>query len=215
MCHETQFCIDCHNGRGKGPNAPKRLVIPEAHTDAKWQGQHGKDYLEGKGMCGVCHDGPSCQECHKTVVPHSPDFIADHRPTNGTSNEDCNICHRDRGSCQECHHQSVKNVELISENCEPCHDEMMQKPATAIQHKGYAEHAVHFNVADEKGKPYKCYECHVSFGTTAAAQKAALQQGHDLRLCYGCHSALDPFNRQIAPYRGAELCLRCHASLNI
>ena len=53
----------------------------------------------------------------------------------------------------------------------------------------------------------------MSFGTSAAARKIELQQGHDLRLCYQCHGAVDPLNNPIAPYRGAELCLRCHKKL--
>jgi hypothetical protein len=95
-----------------------------------------------------------------------------------------------------------------------CHVEMMQKPATAIQNKAFAEHAVHFNVKKSKGHPYHCYECHTDFGSSASAQKIEKQQGHDLRLCYSCHGALDPFNVQIAPYKGSSLCFRCHANLN-
>jgi len=109
----------------------------------------------------------------------------------------------------------VRNAELIAKNCTPCHDEMKQKPATGIKNKGFAEHAVHFDVAKTKDKPYKCYECHVDFGTSAAAQQLELQQGHDLRLCYDCHGALDPFNRQIAPYKGAALCIRCHTDIGV
>lgn len=215
MCHKTDFCIDCHNGRGKGPNAPKDAVIPQAHYEAKWQKVHGEDYLEGKGMCGVCHDGPSCQECHQTVVPHPPEFIADHRPAKGVTNEDCNICHQDRGECQDCHHATVQTAELTRENCTPCHDEMKIEPATTIGHKGFAEHAVHFDVAESKGKPYRCYECHVDFGTSEAARELEVTQGHDLRLCYDCHGALDPFNRKIAPFKGRSLCVRCHTDVGV
>jgi uncharacterized CHY-type Zn-finger protein len=92
---------------------------------------------------------------------------------------------------------------------------MAQQPPTSIQNKAFAEHAVHFNVAKKKGRPYRCFECHVSFGTSAASQKIALQQGHDLRLCYQCHGALDVMNTAIAPYKGAALCLRCHKQLGI
>lgn len=37
---------------------------------------------------------------------------------------------------------------------------------------------------------------------------------HDMRVCYECHGALDYLNVLIAPYSGAELCLRCHTDLN-
>jgi len=215
MCHQMQFCIDCHTGEGTSQYAPSKPVIPKDHRDAKWQGQHGKDYLAGDGLCGACHTGPSCQRCHKTVVPHTAAFIDNHKPAAGVDGSDCNICHRERQKCQDCHHGKLKNAELIEKNCVPCHDLAKQKPATSIKNKGIAEHAVHFNVKKTKGKPYKCYECHVDFGTSEAAQKLALQQGHDLRLCYDCHGALDPMNRKIAPYKGAALCIRCHTDVGV
>ena len=76
---------------------------------------------------------------------------------------------------------------------------------------------MHFNVDKKKspGRPYRCYECHITFGTTAAARRIELQQGHDLRLCYQCHGALGPTNSLIAPYKGAALCLRCHKELGL
>jgi len=220
MCHAPEFCVACHTGKGTTPNASPKPVIPKDHTDARWQSAHGKLYLDKKGSCGACHDGPSCQRCHKTPVPHPPNWIKNHRPPAGITAEDCNICHRDRTKCQECHHGSVTNGDLTQRNCargpgmKGCHVEMMQKPATAIQNKGFAEHAVHFNVAKKKGHPYRCYECHTEFGSSANAQKIEAQQGHDLKLCYSCHGALDPFNVQIAEYKGSSLCFRCHSDLN-
>ncbi|NTU71268.1 MAG: cytochrome c3 family protein [Coriobacteriia bacterium] len=219
MCHKPNFCVDCHNGRGTTPNASPQPVIPDDHRDASWQSKHGKLFLEKKGACGACHDGPSCQRCHKTPVPHPTNWIENHRPPAGTAASDCNVCHRDRGKCQACHHGSVKSAELIQKNCargpgmKGCHVEMMQRPGTAIKNKGFAEHAVHFDVKKKKGHPYRCYECHTDFGSSAAAQKLEAQQGHDLRLCYSCHGTLDPFSVQIAPYKGSSLCFRCHTDL--
>lgn len=215
MCHEPKFCVDCHNAKGTSPNVPSKPVIPASHRKAEWRPKHGGLYLEGKGACGACHDGPSCQTCHKTVLPHPAGWIEDHTPPKGITNEDCYICHTDRNECQNCHHNEVRNAELVAKNCTPCHEEMKQKPATAIKAKGFAEHAVHFEVDKTKGKPYRCFECHVDFGTSAAAEQLELQQGHDLRLCYDCHGALDPFNKQIAPYKGASLCIRCHTDIGV
>ncbi len=95
-----------------------------------------------------------------------------------------------------------------------CHPQMKQKPPTAIQNKAFAEHAVHFDVSKKKGAPYTCDDCHVDFGSNSVAQNLEKQQGHDLRLCYGCHGASDYQNQLIAPYTGAELCKRCHTNLN-
>ena len=110
-------------------------------------------------------------------------------------------------TCQNCHHLGVKNASWSLSNCVPCHPQMAQLPPTSIQNKGFAEHAVHFNVGKKKRRPYRCYECHVSFGTSsAAAKQIELQQGHDLRLCYQCHGALDPVTTRRSPRTAARSC---------
>lgn len=216
MCHQAAFCVECHTGRKtleRGKLSAK--VLPVDHKKAEWLSQHGPLFLRQEGACGSCHDSPSCKECHKTVMPHPPDWLTDHQPESDVEREDCNVCHTNRDSCQNCHHEKVKRAELTEENCTPCHDEMKIKPATKIKHKGFAEHAVHFGVAQEKGKPYRCYECHVSFGSSAGQRSAEIATAHDLRLCNTCHGRLDIDGEQIAPYRGKDLCLRCHTDLNV
>ncbi|HET6351433.1 MAG TPA: cytochrome c3 family protein [Coriobacteriia bacterium] len=215
MCHQSTFCVGCHRGEKTSPNAPGKPVIPANHRKPQWRSKHGGIFLDGKGACGSCHTDASCKRCHKTVMPHPVGWIKNHHPEPGITIEDCYVCHIDRNKCQNCHHKAVRQAELIASNCTPCHAEMKQKPATGIKHKGYAEHAVHFDVAKKKGKPYRCFECHVDFGTSQAARQVELQQGHDLRLCYQCHGALDPFNKLIAPYKGAALCRRCHSDLGV
>ncbi len=219
MCHPQEtFCVDCHQGKKTSPNAPGKPVIPEDHRKGTWRSLHGPLYIDGQGQCGACHDGPSCQKCHFTVMPHPVGWLENHAPAKGTPEGDCNVCHTNRNECQNCHHEGVRYAELTEPNCTPCHEPMKQKPATGIQHKGYAEHAVHFGVAEKNrngGKPYRCFDCHVDFGNSEAAKKLELQQGHDLRLCYECHGALDHRNALIAPYKGASLCRRCHEDLGV
>ncbi len=216
MCHQAEFCVECHWGRKKiSATQTSTKVIPKDHKNAKWLSDHGGLYLEQKGACGSCHDSASCKQCHKTVMPHPPDWLENHKPENDVDRKDCNVCHTNRNSCQNCHHDKVKRAELLEVNCAPCHDEMKQKPATKIRNKGFAEHAVHFNVAESKGRPYKCYDCHVSFGSSAAAQASEKLQGHDLRLCYECHGALDIHGELIAPYKGAALCRKCHDDIGV
>lgn len=216
MCHpQEKFCVDCHRGKKTSPNAPGKMVIPKDHRQGTWKTKHGGLYLKGEGMCGACHDGKSCQRCHYTVMPHPVGWLQNHRPPAGTPEGDCNVCHQDRRACQDCHHQSVKTAELTAPNCTPCHDQMKKRPATKIKHKGFAEHAVHFEVDKKKGKPYRCYHCHVDFGSSSAAEAVELQQGHDLRLCYECHGALNHQNALIAPWKGAALCRRCHQDVGV
>jgi hypothetical protein len=222
MCHKGEFCVGCHRGEKVSPNAPGKPVIPTDHRKADWTGKHGGFFLHGEGACGSCHTDQSCKRCHRTAMPHPVGWIENHKPATGITAQDCNVCHTNRNSCQKCHHSKVARAELVAKNCTPCHAEMKQKPATAIKNKGFAEHAVHFEVAKKKGKPYTCDDCHIGFSTVSGSAHqdanvgAALPDaGHDLRLCYGCHGELDFQNRLIAPYPGAQLCRRCHTDLNI
>ena len=218
MCHPGEFCVECHTGRRGGKGGPAKPVIPADHKRADWRSKHGGLYLAREGVCGSCHDDPSCKRCHKTVMPHPTDWLTGHSKAGKLDSEDCNVCHTDRSTCQECHHDTVKRAELLEKNCTPCHPEMKQKPPTKIKNKGYAEHAVHFEVQEKKGEPYLCDDCHVGFTTVTAAthqQDQLKQAGHDVRLCYGCHGSLDYKNVLIAPYPGASLCIRCHTDLNI
>ncbi|MDO8964518.1 MAG: cytochrome c3 family protein [Coriobacteriia bacterium] len=220
MCHQPAFCTACHRGDPKEPGGPRRPpVIPADHKKATFRKIHGVNFLKQRGACGSCHDSASCEKCHKTPMPHPADWTSTHALVRNLDSQDCNVCHIDRQRCQECHHQNQRGNLLVRENCVKCHPEMRIKPATSIKNKGLAEHAVHFDVGKKKGREaYRCEECHVGFGLSAVSSHdagAKLNQGHDLRLCYECHGALDYQNIQIAPYPGQALCLRCHTNLNL
>lgn len=219
MCHKSDYCTGCHRGEKVSPNAPGKQIIPVDHRTNTWQAEHGAGFMGGEGACGSCHTDKSCKRCHKTVMPHPVGWMQDHAPEPGVDADDCDVCHsKDRNTCQSCHHDSVRRTDLVKGACVPCHDEMRQEPATGIKHKMYAEHAVHFNVAESKGRPYRCDDCHLGFGRSQVSMPGAAglpEASHELRLCYGCHGALDFQNRQIAPYRGRELCIRCHTDLNV
>ena len=215
MCHQPAFCTSCHLGKPAKPGGPARpRVIPADHRKKDFLYVHGKSYLKVQNTCAACHDSKTCERCHKTAIPHPADWTASHALVAGLDRKDCAVCHTDRSECQQCHHQSLRGAELIEENCVRCHPEARTKPATKIKVKGIAEHAVHFDVAKTKGEPYRCQECHVGFVVSAAARKVNLTKGHDLRLCFDCHGALDYLNKRIADYPGNELCYRCHTDLN-
>ncbi len=215
MCHVSKFCVDCHSGKGTTPNAPDQPVLPTDHKKPDWRVKHGELYLQGDADCGICHDGPSCQRCHQTVVPHPPGWANNHAPAQGVDNKDCNICHTERSECQQCHHSSVRSAELVAKNCVKCHPEMKTKPATSIKITGLAEHAVHFDVAKTKGQPYVCDDCHISVGRVGITIQSGPTGPHDLRICYDCHGSLDMNNVMIAPWPGSELCRRCHTDLKL
>lgn len=215
MCHKSEFCVPCHNGKktlANGQQSP--VVLPADHREREWQPNHGKRYLAQTGSCSVCHTSESCTRCHFTPMPHPSQWVTQHAQ-NGYPQQDCGVCHTDRETCQECHHAGLKTNELIESNCVGCHKEMKTKPATKIKKISYAEHAVHFNVAESKGRPYLCEDCHVGFTVARVMQPESRTQAHDLRLCYDCHGNLDINNQIIAPYPGSELCRRCHTDLKI
>ncbi|MRS12788.1 MAG: hypothetical protein EG823_06925 [Actinobacteria bacterium] len=216
QCHAPASCVECHNGGTKLADGRKgEMVIPDSHKGPEWSKEHGGLYLEQKGLCVVCHTSEYCQQCHQTTMPHPATWLADHAQGNGSLAKDCGVCHTDREVCQDCHHSTVRSADLVLENCVKCHEEMATDPPTDIQNAGLAEHAVHFQVAlpEKKGEPYKCEDCHIGFGVGGVRILSPATGPHDMRICYECHGALDFENALIAPYRGAELCLRCHKDL--
>jgi len=218
QCHPSDACVECHNGGVDMANGEtSEPVIPADHTKPQWSSEHGPLYLAGDGLCAVCHESASCQRCHQTPMPHPATWMGDHAKQNGSLADDCVVCHQDRESCQECHHDSVRSAALVQENCVGCHEEMATEPETAIKVAGLAEHAVHFDVADpdKNGKPYYCEDCHIGFGAVSVGVMGPTTGPHDMRICYECHGALDLQNIKIAPWPGSELCLRCHTDLNI
>lgn len=216
MCHKSAFCVPCHKGGIKmANNAPSPAVLPADHRQPEWQAAHGRDYLGQRGACSTCHVAVDCVECHQTAMPHPNEWLARHSAGNGYPKEDCDTCHTDRAGCQDCHHATVDRAELIEKNCVGCHEEMKQKPATAIKNAPLAEHAVHFNVEEKKGRPYVCDDCHIGFTVARINKPAVSTQAHDLRLCYDCHGSLDVKGVLIAPWPGKELCQRCHGDLRL
>jgi hypothetical protein len=221
MCHQPVFCTNCHQGKPKTPGGPPRpQIIPAGHRVPSFKTTHGKDFLGQRGACGSCHESATCEKCHSTPMPHPADWTSTHALAKDLNAQDCKVCHLDRQTCQQCHHQNLRGADLKLSNCVKCHPVMATIPATAIQDSGLAEHAVHFSVAlpSKKGKPYKCEQCHVGFGFSAvqpAGGKNAVNTAHDLSTCYDCHGALDYNNVLIAPYPGYQLCTRCHSNLNL
>ncbi len=219
MCHAPVFCVSCHQGKPKVAGGPARKqVVPEAHKLPAFRTTHGKDFLAQKGACGSCHESASCERCHITPMPHPADWTNNHALATDMNAQDCKVCHINRSTCQECHHRNLRGQTLVLENCVKCHPIMATQPATAIKTTGLAEHAVHFIVAEKKGKAYKCEQCHVGFGFTAvqaAGTKSNVTKSHDLTACYDCHGALDYTSVLIAPYPGYSLCIRCHSNLNL
>lgn len=216
MCHKSSFCVDCHNGGVKLANGRRSpIVLPENHRKPEWKPDHGQLFLGQKGACSTCHTQQSCTRCHLTPMPHPADWLTGHGEKDPNKVQDCNVCHADRSTCQDCHHKGLDKQQLIAKNCVGCHEEMKNPKPTTIKNIGLAEHAVHFKVGEDKGQPYVCEDCHIGFSQMKVRRPASTTQAHDLRLCYDCHGSLDIDQTLIAPWPGSELCRRCHSDLRL
>ncbi len=215
MCHASSECQPCHTGGVKMLDGKiSQPVIPQDHRTPDWQPGHGDQYLGQKGACSICHKDTFCADCHVTPMPHPSTWIGDHS-SGGLTVNDCDVCHADKSDCQDCHHKGLDQAELIAENCVDCHEVMKNPKPTTIKNVPLAEHAVHFNVEESKGRPYVCPDCHIGFSATSVMEPATDTQVHDLRICYDCHGNLDTENKLIAPYPGKELCYQCHVDLRL
>lgn len=221
MCHDSGFCEPCHLGKkplpasvaakakaqgivaASGPSAGK--VLPKDHRSQQWRTRHGEMFMKLDGSCSPCHSGGFCYRCHKTGMPHPPNWLQKHS-AKGVGREDCNVCHQDRSTCQQCHHGGIVGGRLVPESCVKCHPEAAVTPYTAIRSKGMIVHAAHWR------KKYRCLQCHIGFEPELRPVDRAHSYSFDL--CRECHGALDR-NRQVIaePRVGVELCRKCHPNL--
>ncbi len=193
MCHADSFCQRCHL---------QKKIMPADHKDvANFRPNHGKDYIKRK-YCFYCHIEKFCTDCHRVdPIPHPPLFLADHGKIKYADKSACNVCHKDRTMCENCHHFQVARALLKRENCIRCHPEYRLK-MLQIKNRGHMVHAAHFEMTNTP--PFTCDKCH--------AQGYAL--GHDyatFQLCKECHGAYR-LGKLIAKWNvdNGELCARCH-----
>lgn len=228
MCHQPSFCEPCHAGNTPLPEKVRRVVasrrrvtsrgtvgpkvIPKDHLTQQWRTRHGKEYLKMDGSCSSCHPGTFCNDCHKTALPHPPNWLAEHS-AKGVTREDCNTCHKDRSACQNCHHGGIAGGLLEQKNCVKCHSDA-KLPWQQIRGKGMIVHAVHWTekVLKKTKRRYRCLECHLGFSPELRPVDQAHSYSFDL--CRECHGRLDRNSRMIAePRVGSDLCRRCHPNM--
>ena len=212
-CHDSVFCAECHRSEKQLPDGSySEEVIPDDHRTDEWMSVHGDPFLlSGEATCSICHTNESCSRCHPTVMPHPTTWLASHT-SSGYMPDDCRVCHTDRDWCQECHHDPDRSQELVAENCVNCHPEMRGEYGEITKAK-FAEHAAHFDVEDQIGRPHRCTDCHDKLTAARVLQPGRASAeigGHDIRICYDCHGALDSSGDQIAPWAGSDLCRHCH-----
>ncbi len=191
MCHKRKtFCAPCHTSKD---------VKTEPHKSPGWEQAHGKQDPDQLKACNVCHNDAFCIECHKTPMPHPVLWVGGHADYKEMK-EDCNICHKDRSYCQNCHHQFENNL-LLQENCDRCHAEY-KAPFVTISNKGFKIHKAHFHLTQTS--PYNCAKCH------SLLDKFPKGTGcYPFEVCFQCHGQRRN-GKLIAKWYGEDLCYFCH-----
>jgi hypothetical protein len=192
-------CLQCHNSRRGGLNAPSRCATchatrPDGTVETvyaqgvlrpsgrQWGDAHTLDFRvhhaqvarDEEKYCLSCHRQDFCLSCHNGVVKpldfHGNDYIDRHAIDARKDNPTCNACHRAQTFCLGCH-ERLKVVDLSTWK-----DGAFQPVGPRTFHpEGWA-------------------------APTAAGQPNhhAWQAQRNIRTCVSCH-------RQ-------ETCLQCHSS---
>ncbi len=200
MCHKRKtFCAPCHTSKN---------AKTEPHKSPAWEQAHGKQDLQELQACNICHNDEFCTECHKTPMPHPVLWVGDHnmgfkqisRGEFETLKDDCNICHKDRSYCQNCHHKFENNL-LLQENCDSCHEEY-KMPFVTIARKGFKIHKAHFHLTQTA--PYECEKCHSLLPEFPKGTGC-----FPFEVCFQCHGVRKD-DKLVAKWYGEDLCYFCH-----
>lgn len=91
MCHEDQFCLDCHE-------------VSMPHPEEWLAGAHEKVSDRERASCSACHrDSVFCNECHHIAYREVADWRTQHKSeVRRQSADSCYRCHS-VPSCAECH----------------------------------------------------------------------------------------------------------------
>ncbi len=220
MCHQPSFCANCHTAKQVIAKSHGMGKYENKEVRTKWRKIHGKEAM-AKEDCWVCHSKQYCFDCHKTEIPHSVTWLGVHGKLAKGQERQCNKCHQDKTTCQECHHGNVKASKLTKQNCIRCHElyrydfktiyAMAQKqkaaqggvlsPEDSRYYRGYSVHSAHFEMTNTP--PFVCERCH---GDTI---KQGAQYYPFNTLCARCHGAYQN-GKLIAKFDIPELCFRCH-----
>lgn len=147
-------CGQCHNSTSfAGVSPVARLMRPSDH-DRGWLRKHialpfDDDDLSAEGRaCGRCHGTPSCDRCHRTVMPKSHSALWRLR-AHGTA------ATFDPESCQTCH---------VTGTCVSCH-----RATRPLNHRG-AWKTIHGYAAGSFADS-NCYVCHTTGECLACHQR--------------------------------------------
>lgn len=192
MCHTEEWCSACHDSR---------KAIPKDHRAKQtWQKGHGKGDKDFSA-CRVCHQTASlsCDNCHRTPIPHAVFWVGQHAERAKVENESCKMCHQETKYCDNCHHGQLPSNVLVQQNCVKCHTDY-KLPLLLVRGRTHMVHKAHLELTNSE--PLLCDNCH----KFTKVKATGLQY---YAFCYECHGKYRS-GKLIAKWPGAELCYRCH-----
>lgn len=108
---KMRSCMTCHTGeKEKAPRDCKTCHPPgfklNPHPDATiWFSVHGREAKPDIGNCVSCHQQKDCNSCHRTEMPHPPQWKEGHGGQGKVASEECKRCHVQANYCEACHHR--------------------------------------------------------------------------------------------------------------
>ena len=214
-CHAASFCSACHTSNHIVPASHRQpgWVRPPVPTMTQYgsapataSALHSLAAEESTETCAVCHgDGgfnaPFCAACHKTPMPHAPEFQKFHSSQGRANPALCQNCHTWPELCSNCHHVGASTtvpwikvhgpqVEQVGAagcvktchkpaDCQTCHKHENIKPAS--------HNAPNFLKApgDQVGMHAQLYQKNSAVCTYCHAGDAATLPNSPF--CAGCH----------------------------
>jgi hypothetical protein len=144
LCHQKQFCIDCHTDLSAVPTSHEPGDFVRKFGEEK--AQHVVAFQDSAESCTYCHGdgGPEasfCMSCHGLEMPHPSGFGSEddggvHQEqfaADAFAKATCENCHQAR-MCDSCHHEQstadrewrTYHDEIVKEDgadgCFDCHE---------------------------------------------------------------------------------------------
>jgi hypothetical protein len=191
-----EMCMDCHEGErdcAKCHKTIRKTTKPWTHY-TEWRPAHGGKAFPRPGVrnerCFLCHDEPSCRNCHRSTKPAS--HAASWKRFHGADvdlqfellDNRCFFCHK-RNDCKSCHATETPSSHTASwrTRTHGLHAEMERDTCMVCHNQGY------------------CSRCHRA--APPQPRDGAHAGGAD---CGTCHAFLDHGFRSTENFE----CAKCH-----
>ena len=215
-------CFKCHNGK-QAPNTCSTCHIvlgnrgPTTFTP-EWVEAHKENIRTESGeACRRCHQQDFCNNCHRSAMPHPPNWLVNHPQAYAKDSKSCRVCHAlpteqkgEMAFCRDCH--QIRRAHALNwlsvhqdafrrnpNECSRCHEQKFCSDCHAI----YQQHPTNWlqiHPGAATANPQGCRTCHTQ------------------EFCDRCHSKTVPKTHTTqwpqthgaAVSAGAAGCSACH-----